>query len=106
MRLLQDDGRTVGSTEPQLHLAMLLLRARSWWDEMISSQMTVTDLARKHAVTSSHASRIIRLNFLAPAIIDSIVSGTQPADLDRNALLNLNELSLEWTRQKEQLRIQ
>jgi site-specific DNA recombinase len=32
MRLLQENGRGSGSTEPQEHLVRLLVRARSWWN--------------------------------------------------------------------------
>jgi hypothetical protein len=31
--------------------------------------MTIADLARKQGVVRSYASRLIRLNFLAPAIV-------------------------------------
>jgi hypothetical protein len=105
MRFLQHDGCPAGSAEPQQHLVRLVLRARSWWDEMNRNAMTVADLARKQGVTRSYASRLIRLNFLAPPIIEAIVSGTHPASLDAKTLLNLPDLPLNWTAQKALLHI-
>jgi len=100
LRLVQDDGRRAGSAEPQEHLVRLFHRARSWWDEMNREATTIADLARKQAVTRSYASRLIRLNFLAPDIVEAIASGTQSASLDAKTLLNLPDLPLEWTTQK------
>lgn len=105
MRLLQEDGRAVGSPEPQQHLVKLLHRARSWWEEMNRNGLTPAALGRKHGVTSSYASRLIRLNFLAPEIISAIVSGTQPTALDGKTLLNLSDLPLHWAEQKRLLHI-
>lgn len=100
LRLIQDDGRRAGSAEPQKHLVKLFHRARSWWEAMNREAMTIADLARKQGVTRSYASRLIRLNFLAPEIVEGIVSGTQPARLDAKTLLNLPDLPLDWTAQK------
>jgi hypothetical protein len=105
MRLIQDDGRPAGSAEPQPHLIKLFHKARSWWEVMNRDAMTVAELARKEGVTRSYASRLIRLNFLAPAIVEAIAAGTQPAHLDAKTLLNLADLPLDWMRQKELLRI-
>ena len=39
IRLIQQDGRTSGSAEPQAHLLRLIHRARSWWEEMILNDL-------------------------------------------------------------------
>jgi hypothetical protein len=100
LRLVQDDGRRAGSAEPQEHLIRLFHRARSGWEEMNRGAMTIADLARKQGVTRSYASRLIRLNFLAPTIVEAIVSGTQPANLDAKTLLNLPDLPIDWNGQR------
>ncbi|NTZ42565.1 recombinase family protein [Altererythrobacter sp. SALINAS58] len=105
MRLVQADGTLAGSAEPQEHLVRLIHRARSWWTEMTSSGLTPAALAREHGVTSSYVSRLVRLNFLAPDILDHIISGTQPAGLDAKTLLNLHDLPLDWDEQKRMLQI-
>ena len=105
LRLVQDDGRRAGSAEPQEHLIRLFHRAQSWWEAMNREAMTIADLARKQGVTRSYASRLIRLNFLAPAIVEAIVSGTQPVSLDAKTLLNLPDLPLDWTAQRALLHL-
>ena len=56
-------------------------------------------------MTSSYASRVIRLNFLTPQIIEAIVSGTQPATLDAKKLLTLGGPPLDWREQKDALHL-
>ncbi len=104
MRLVQADGTSAGSAEPQEHLLRLINRARSWWKEMTSDGLTPAALAREHGVTSSYVSRLIRLNFLAPDIVDHIISGTQPALLDAKTLLGRHDLPLDWNEQRNLLR--
>ena len=41
-------------------------------------------------------SRVIRLNFLAPSIVESFLAGNQPAALDAKRLLALRDLALAW----------
>ena len=89
--------------EPQDHLLKLLYRARAWWQMMLDCKLTVSALAREQQVTSSYASRVVRLNFLAPKIVEAIVTGTQPIDLDAKKLLGLSDLPLAWIEQEELL---
>jgi hypothetical protein len=72
---------------------------------MNSDAMTVADLARKQGVTRSYASRLIRLNFFAPDVVEAIASGTQPMSLDSRTLLNLPDLPLDWRTQKALLHL-
>jgi hypothetical protein len=47
----------------------------------------------------------IRVNFLAPTIVEAIMAGNQPAELDARGLLGLHALPLSWAAQAEQLRL-
>ena len=67
---------------------------------MTDHGLTCRALAREHGVTSSYASRVIRLNFLAPDIVEAIIAGTQPVQLDAKTLLGMHEMPLGWTEQK------
>ena len=104
-RFVQANGRAAGKAEPQEHLVKLLHRARSWWQEMTEHGLTSGALAQKHGVTSPYASRVVRLAFLAPDIVEAIISGSQPADLDARTLLAMHQMLLGWSEQKLQLRI-
>lgn len=103
VRLIQHGVSTSTEGEPQEHLLKLLHRARAWWQMMLDGKLTVSALAREQQVTSSYASRVVRLNFLAPKIVEAIVIGKQPIDLDAKKLLNLSDLPLAWNEQEELL---
>ena len=70
---------------------------------MLDRRLTVSALAREQQVTSSYASRVVRLNFLAPKIVEAIATGKQPIDLDAKKLLGLSDLPLAWSEQEELL---
>ena len=87
--------------EPQDHLLKLLHRARTWWQMMLDRKLTVSALARQQNVTSSYASRVVRLNFLSPRVVEATVTGKQPIDLDAKKLLGLSDLPLAWSDQEK-----
>ena len=57
---------------------------------------TLEDLARAKGVTLSYVSRILRLTLLAPEIVEAILDGRQPAELQLDDLLK--GFPLEWER--------
>jgi hypothetical protein len=56
--------------------------------------------------TVRYVSRLIRLAFLAPDIVESIVAGRQPSDLTTQALTRRTAIPLEWRSQKFAFNIQ
>ncbi|MDG6078935.1 recombinase family protein [Erythrobacter litoralis] len=103
VRLIQHGVSESTEAMPHEHLLKLLHRARAWWHMMLDRKLTVSALAREQQVTSSYASRVVRLNFLAPRIVEAIVTGQQPIDLDAKKLLGLSDLPLAWSEQEELL---
>ena len=103
VRLIQKGLSKSIEGEPHEHLLKLLHRARTWWQMMLDRKLTVSALAREQQVTSSYASRVVRLNFLAPRIVEAIVTGKQPIDLNAKKLLGLSELPPAWSEQEELL---
>ena len=103
VRLIQGGWSKSIEGEPQEHLLKLLHRARKWWQMMLDRKLTVSALAREQQVTSSYASRVVRLNFLAPKIVEAIATGTQPIDLDAKKLLGLSDLPVAWSEQQRLL---
>jgi site-specific DNA recombinase len=61
-------------------------------------------IARREGVGKQYVSRLIRLAFLAPAIVERIVEGRQPPELTAQALLTGRlELPLDWEAQSRTL---
>lgn len=57
------------------------------------------EVARREAVTRRYVDRLARLAFVAPAIVEAISQGQQPAELSAETLLNRTNLPLEWPAQ-------
>jgi site-specific DNA recombinase len=104
VKLVHDNGRAAVQ-EPKEHLIRLLAKARTWWKELQESGMNAKQLGAKHGVTGTYIGRVVRLNFLAPSIAESILAGNQPAALDAKRLLALRDLALAWPDQESALQI-
>lgn len=63
------------------------------------------DIAGDVGVGRSYFSRIVRLGFLAPDIVEAILKGRQPAKLTAEQLSLGIELPAEWADQKALLGI-
>ena len=70
------------------------------WRALIDSgkYATVEDLGRREQISPSYVGRVVRLTFLAPDIVEAILSGTQPRLLDTKSLLK--PFPAEWNAQK------
>lgn len=67
---------------PDSALVKLLVLARRWWARLATAEIDIATLARAEGVNDSWVSWVVRLNFLAPQIVDAILAGTQPATLN------------------------
>jgi hypothetical protein len=54
----------------------LLLKARRWWNELRKGEVDIKTLASNEGVQASYVTRVVRLAFLAPAVVDTILAGT------------------------------
>ena len=64
---------------------------------------TLEDLARAKGVNATYVSRVLRLTLLAPEIVEAILDGRQPAELQLDDLLE--GFPLEWEGQRRSLAI-
>jgi hypothetical protein len=85
---------------PRVDNAMVEALARAFrWRKMLDTGVhaTLEDLAKAKGVAVSYVSRMLRLTLLAPEIVQAILDGRQPAELQLEDLLD--GFPLEWTRQ-------
>ena len=68
---------------------------------MTGVHATLEDLARAKGVHATYVSRILRLTLLAPEIVEAILDGRQPAELQLDDLLE--GFPLEWEGQRSTL---
>jgi DNA invertase Pin-like site-specific DNA recombinase len=102
VRLVQETGAKV-ATAPDASLVGLLIKARRWWSQLGTEGVDVTRLAAEHRVSPSYMTRVVRLAFLAPEVVDAIINGGLKAGIDGTALTLRERFAPEWTRQIEDL---
>ncbi|MFL5216251.1 MAG: hypothetical protein ACJ8DH_20560, partial [Microvirga sp.] len=65
--------------------------------------LTVEEVAREEDLVPSYVTRLLRLTFLAPDIIATIVAGRQPPELTARKLMADTRMPLDWREQRIQL---
>lgn len=98
LRLVHSNGRPATLATADSGLVQLLVRARNWWARLANCETDIVTIAREEKVNDSWISRVVRLNFLAPAIVDSILSGTQPVGISA-ATLRSADIPTAWDEQ-------
>ncbi|PTD17801.1 recombinase family protein [Sphingomonas fennica] len=98
LRLVQRDGRPVSQGKPDPGLIALLRKARNWWQQLQTGTIDIATIAHEEKVNDSWVSRIVRLNFLAPAIVEAILAGTQPTSVSATSLRTAS-LPINWDEQ-------
>ncbi len=95
----------IGSTTTQKNMQLIKAITRSFlWNEQILSgeRTSIQQIGDEHSISSTtYITRILRLRFLAPDIIESILEGTQPADWTVEKLFAIK--TLDWHKQRQTL---
>jgi site-specific DNA recombinase len=87
-----------------LSLLKAVARAHRWFDELSTGKArSLAAIAAREGLAVRYVGRLIRLAFLAPEIVESIVEGRQPTTLTAEALTRRIELPLSWCSQRTAL---
>jgi hypothetical protein len=103
-KLIIDNGdhALLSNLDPALIKAVA--RARIWNQRLISGKMTsLRAIAKSESVTHPYVKRLIKLAFLAPDIVETILAGRQPVDLTAERLTRLVDLPDRWDQQRRLL---
>jgi hypothetical protein len=85
-------------------LLKTIVRAHKWFNDLATGRMkNMAEIASREGVDKSYVSRVVNLAFLAPYIIESIVTGHQPVDLNVEKLTKRTNLPLDWAQQHQLL---
>ena len=99
MRLVQGNGlAAVGATNPSL--IKLVVKARRWWSVLREGQVDITTLATREGVKAPYMTRVLRLVFLSPAVIDAILAGRQSGGTTVTELTLGHGVPASWDQQK------
>jgi hypothetical protein len=90
------------ASRPRVDNAMVKAVARAFrWRKMLDAGVhaTLEDLARAKNVHATYVSRVLRLTLLTPEIVEAILDGRQPAEVQLDDLLE--GFPLDWRQQAE-----
>jgi hypothetical protein len=90
--------------KPDRSLVKLLVLAMDFRDRVMKGRgNSIREIAEEAGVSRSYFTRILRLTYLAPDIVQAILSGTHPPELTAAKLTAASRLPLTWTQQAELL---
>ncbi|MBM6577761.1 recombinase family protein [Microvirga sp. SRT01] len=98
MRLVHASGSGVTATANG-SLVRLILRARRWWSILKAGELDVTTLAASENVQAGYVTRVLRLAFLAPAVVEAILVGNIRTGVDGATLTATGAVPALWAEQ-------
>lgn len=107
--VLAADGSEVTAAPVTHHVdnAMVKAIARAFrWREMLESgeYATIREIANAEKINESYVGRVLRLTLLAPDLVETILIGRQPAELQLGGLMR--RFPIEWDAQRGTLALE
>jgi DNA invertase Pin-like site-specific DNA recombinase len=100
VRLVINGGAKTSSSKTDQSLLKAVARAHCWFEDLVSGR----SMARRDAVGKQYVSRLIRLAFLAPEIVERIMAGRQPPQFTAQVLRTGRfNLPVDWAAQRRTL---
>ena len=100
--VLPNGERAVERREALIDNAMVKLVARGhrWHRQLFDgTHASIADIAKSENINPSFVSRVLRLAYLSPTIVEAILNGQFPAHLTMKRLIA--PFPMEWGRQRE-----
>ena len=105
--VLPDGSRGVVRREATIDNTMIKVIARGFrWQRLLydGTFATIEDLAAAEKINPSYVSRILRLAYLSPKVVQAILDGSHPAWLTMRDLLE--PFPMDWREQEQKLMAQ
>ena len=104
--IVRAPGQIDSRKKPDAKLVALLTRAHDWFAQLASGRSaSIQAISRQAKVSSPYAARVVNLAFLAPDIVQRIVRGDCPMDLNSDRLIRMVPLPVSWDEQRALLRM-
>jgi hypothetical protein len=106
--VMAPDGADIVALPVTRHIdnAMVKAIARAFrWRDMLESgeYATIREIAVAEKINETYVGRVLRLTLLAPDIVEGIVNGRQPAELQLDALMS--QFPVDWQQQAKIFRL-
>ena len=104
LRLVVNRGARASCKTDQ-SLLRAVARAHCWFNDLVSGRCgSMVEIAKRNGVGKQYVSRLIRLAFLAPEMVERIAAGRQPPELTAQALRSGRfDIPVDWVTQKRAL---
>lgn len=97
-------GLTVAADRSDPSLVRLIAKAWPLREALVSSTApSLTAVAQQQGISQSYATRLVRLAWLAPDIVEAILGGCQPANLTASRLMQDTRIPTDWQDQRRAL---
>jgi DNA invertase Pin-like site-specific DNA recombinase len=97
-------GATITADLADPSLARLVAKAWALRESLANSTApSLTAFAAERGISQSYATRLLRLAWLAPDIVEAILGGCQPANLTASRLIRDTRIPSEWPEQRRVL---
>ena len=100
--VMPDGSRAIERREALIDNAMvkLLARGHRWHRKLFDgTHASIEDMAKSENISPSFVSRILRLAYLSPTVIEAILDGKYPAQLTMKDLME--PFPMEWSMQEK-----
>jgi len=105
LKIVIRSGHATDEPKSDMALIKAVARAHDWFERLATGEVrNVLDIAKAEGLTRPYVSRLLRLAFLAPELIEAILDGRQPIDLMADRLIFGDTLPMEWDQQREMVR--
>jgi DNA invertase Pin-like site-specific DNA recombinase len=99
MRLIQENGAAIASS-PNASLIRLIIKARRWWARLRVGDVDIKTLGKIEGVQAAYITRVVRLAFLSPAVVEGILAGNTLPGVDATSLTLGYEPAPAWRDQE------
>ena len=102
--VLLGDGQAEMLPRPDPVLIKAVAKARVWAHQLITGEaVSIAEIAKREGTSRPHASRLLSLAFLAPDLVEAILEGKQPPEVNVKVLTRGHHLPLSWNDQRRVL---
>lgn len=100
VRFVFETGQHAAAGAVDQKLVAAIVKAKAWWKRLqAETDMTVANLAEAEGLSRNYVNRILRLAFLSPAVVNAILDGTAPTDINLERLRDVKHIAPSWTKQ-------
>jgi hypothetical protein len=97
-------GSTLAADRSDPSLVRLIAKAWALREALVtSSAPSLTAFAATQGISQSYATRLVRLAWLAPDIVEAILEGRQPKGVTATALMHDTRIPTDWQDQRRAL---